>query len=162
MDTIICCHCNKPCQKNPRNKNQKYCSSAVCQQARKNSWERSKLQSDPEYKESRRKQKLAWYKNKPGDRYQSTYRLTHPDYRQANKEKQRPRNREKAKDASVPKIVKTDASAAKSGLEGSWYALIPYGSFKDKKIVKTEALIVQIVDTELYKGANNRKERWKR
>jgi hypothetical protein len=119
----------------------------VCQQARKNSWERSKLQSDPEYKESRRKQKLAWYKNKPGDRYQSTYRLTHPDYRQANKEKQRPRNQKRLENTSVPKIVKTDASGGKSGPEGIWYALIPYSSIDGQKIVKTDVLIVQMVDT---------------
>lgn len=152
MDTILCCHCNKKVQKNPRVKDQRYCSSRPCQQARKNAWERSKLQTDPEYKDSRRQQKLSWYKKTPGDQYQSTYRLTHCDYQQTNRIKQRSRYREKEKDASVPKIVKTDASTGKMELEGTLYVLVPYSSFKGKKIVKTDTLMVKIVDTELYKA----------
>jgi hypothetical protein len=162
MDTFTCCHCHNPHQKSPRHKNQKYCSSRQCQQARKNAWERTKVCTDPGYFERRKAQKKSWYNQRPGDRYQADYRNTHRDYQNSNKEKQRPRNQKRLENASVPKIVKTDASAGKSRLEGSWYALIPYSSINGQKIVKTDALIVQIVDAELYKGVNSHKERWKR
>ncbi len=158
MDTFTCCHCHTPHPKNSRHKTQKYCSSAPCQQARKNAWERSKIKTDPAYKEKRKAQKGKWYKQRPGDQYQAAYRSTHPNYQNSNKAKQRQRNQKRSVDASVSKIVKTDASTAKSELEGSWYALIPYSSFTSQKIVKTDALIVQIVDTGPYKWANTYKE----
>ncbi len=158
MDTFTCCHCHTLHPKNSRHKNQKYCSSPKCQQARKNAWERNKNETDAAYKESRKAQKRKWYKQYPGDQYQANYRSTHPIYQKSNQEKQRQRNQKRLEDASVSKIVKTDASTEKSGLEGSLYALIPYSSFTSQKIVKTDVLIVQMVDTGPLKGLNNYKE----
>ena len=128
MDTFTCRHCQTPHPKNPRHKNQKYCSSPLCQQARKNAWERRRLKADADYKESRKAQKRKWYKQHPGDQYQANYRSTHPIYQNSNREKQRLRNRKRVQDVSVSKIVKTDA------------------------------LIVQMVDTAHLKGVNSYKE----
>lgn len=158
MDTFSCCHCQTSHPKNSRHKNQKYCSSSLCQQARKNAWERRRLKTDADYKESRQAQKRKWYKQQPGDHYQANYRNTHPTYQNSNREKQGLRNRKRAQDASVPKIVKTDASTEKSELKGNWYALIPYSSYTSQKIVKTDVLIVQMVDTAHLKGVNSFKE----
>lgn len=161
MDTFTCCHCHIPHQKNPRHKDQKYCGSRHCQQARKNAWERTKLLTDTEYSERRKARKKSWYNQRPGDRYQADYRGTHLDYQNSNKEKQRSRNQKRLGNASVPKIVKTDASGGKSDVEGSWYALIPYGNYHGEKIVKTDVLIVQMVDTAHFKGINDHKKRRK-
>jgi len=128
MDTFTCYHCHLPHPKNSRHKNQTYCSSPKCQQARKNAWEQNKIKTDAAYRESRKKQKIKWYKHRPGDQYQTDYRKTHPTYQNSNKEKQRLRNRKRVQDASVSKIVKTDA------------------------------LIVQMVDTARYKALNTYKE----
>lgn len=43
----VCCRRIRPV--NPRVKDQEYCGIKSCQQARKNKWQREKLQTDPDY-----------------------------------------------------------------------------------------------------------------
>ncbi len=137
-------------KKNFRNKGvQKYCGLPECQQARKNKWEREKLRNDPAYKAKRRKSKGEWYSNYHGSEYQKKYRETHPGYCKENRRKQVSRNRKRQIPASPPKIVKTDALNPESVTTQGLYVLSPYEKPSNKtgtkKIVKTDALIVQIV-----------------
>jgi hypothetical protein len=61
QSTFICCHCRR--RKNVRLKRpQRYCGSKVCQQARKNKWNRDKNRSDSTYRLKRSSSKKAWYK----------------------------------------------------------------------------------------------------
>ncbi len=145
-----CGHCRRRCKKNPCLKGgQKYCGEKACQQARKNAWERNKLQTDPAYNAKRQASKRKWYKKRPGHKYQSEYRETHPGYCKENRRKQVSRNRKRQIPASPPKIVKTDALNPESVTTQGLYVLSPYEKPSNKtgtkKIVKTDALIVQIV-----------------
>lgn len=144
--TFICHHCHGRHRKNPRLKTpQRYCSAKACQQARKNKWEREKLHNDPAYKAKRRERKKRWYTQFPGDKYQSAYRKRHPDYCKVNRVKQGPRNQKSKLLPQPAKIVKTDTLTRQSLTPERLYILLPYENTEAKKIVKTDALIVQML-----------------
>ena len=143
--TFICQHCHRREKKNPRLKgNQHYCGRAACQQSRKNKWEGDRVKRDPVYRVKRTAAKKRWYRGYPGDRYQSFYRESHPDYVKGNREKQGKRGNQLAGNASVPKIVKTDALSSVSLLPQGLYVLSPYKKTGGKKVVKTDAFIVEL------------------
>ncbi len=150
MSKTFKCHCcHRLHKRNFRNKGiQKYCGLPECQQARKNKWEREKLQNDPAYKAKRQEDKKKWRKKYPADKYQKEYRETHPGYCKENRRKQVLRNR-KRQTPPPQKIVKTDALNPESVTTQELYVLLPYekpsNKTDTKKIVKTDALIVQIV-----------------
>jgi hypothetical protein len=148
--TFVCRHCGNEGRKNPRNKGrQNYCGGTSCQQARKNAWERAKLKHEPGYKAKRTSCKKRWYEtDRQGAAYQAHYRKAHPDYVEQNRKKQLIRNQRVRNDRGSTKIVKTDALASQSVEVQGLYVLIPYGKRKEvEKIVKTDALLVQLVDT---------------
>ena len=124
---------------------QRYCGSRACQQARRNLWEREKLRKDSNYKFKRQADKKKWYSNYPGDKYQSSYRTTHIEYSKTNHEKQSIRNQRRKEMLSLGKIVKTDALTSESITRQGLYVLLPYKKTDQKKIVKTDALIVQML-----------------
>lgn len=148
-----CIHCSKLTRFNPRLKgNQLYCGNRACQQARKNKWEKDKLQKDKSYNTRRKNQKAKWRSNKPCDQYQKQYRESHPQYVITNRDKQRTRNKSRRvlpKASTGQKIVKTDALHPGSLLPGGLYLLQPYCPGTTEKIVKTDALIVAL---ESYQG----------
>lgn len=152
-----CCHCGKRTRSNPRLKvRQKYCGSKSCQQSRKNKWEREKLDKDSLYRQRRTLQKSQWRKNRPSYRYQSFYREGHPDYVDSNRKKQQIRNNHIKKpntEDSVSNIVKTDALTSAPLIRCGLYELLPYKTSLDKNIVKTDALIVELLassDTQKF------------
>lgn len=151
--SFICIHCHRRCKKNPRLKSgQKYCGSPLCQQARKNRWEREKLSKDNQYRDRRRKSKKQWYSHYPGDQYQSVYRHSHPNYLEGNRKKQQKRNESRAIESGSAKIVKTDTLTSESVVRRGLYVLLPYKKTDAEKIVKTDALIVQLLDTPNLEG----------
>jgi len=133
---------------NPRIKShQGYCGSQLCQQARKNLWEREKLKNNPVYHDQRKSQKARWRKHRSGHQYQQQYRKTHPIYEETNRQKQHLRNKKASKIAfenRFQKIVKTDALIAESLVARGLYEILPYKTRPGKKIVKTDSLIVEI------------------
>jgi hypothetical protein len=52
------------CGETTRVKNQRYCGSRTCQQAKKNKWQREKQQTDPDYQANKRESQKAWQKRK--------------------------------------------------------------------------------------------------
>jgi hypothetical protein len=145
---FYCRHCGKRSLKNPRIKgHQGYCGCQVCQQARKNHWERERLKNNPSYYEQRRSQKARWRKHCPAHEYQREYLQDHPSYAETNRKKQLIRNKSASKigfDSYNQKIVKTDALMAGGPVRCGLYEILPYKMRPDKKIVKTDALIVEI------------------
>lgn len=142
--TFKCKHCGKRYRLNPRLKGrQKYCGSPVCQQVRKNAWERYRIKTNRDYKSKRHVSKANWRKHHQ-DEYQRQYRKTHPEYEKMNREKQRIRN----ESASGHQIVKTDTLNSERLVSPGLYALIPYNIVKDEKIVKTDVLIVQLANIQ--------------
>lgn len=145
---FYCCECGKRTRMNPRLKiRQKYCGGKSCQQSRKNKWEREQLRKDPFYHQRRYEQKARWRKSRPAHEYQRFYRESHPDYVKVNLEKQHLRNQNIQKpDSGVYRsnIVKTDALISGKLISCGLYEILPYKMSPGKKIVKTDALIVEL------------------
>lgn len=155
---FTCLHCGTRCLCNVRIKSgQHYCGSRACQQSRKNKWERDKLHSQPSYRSTRDAAKRRWYSTHRGDRYQDSYRQSHPLYVEANRLSQHERNmRRVSVDASVSNIVKTDALNSVSPFTSGFYVILPYTGKDSPKIVKTDALIVELRSCKGLQGFNHR------
>jgi len=144
---IRCLHCNESKRRNLRVKGQKYCGSRGCQQARKNTWERNKLQRDAEYKTLRAASKRQWYQtHHQGSDYQRAYRKSHPDYIESNRLKQRVRAEKGKELATASKIVKTDALSSQMLDKQGVVVIFVQQKTDGKKIVKTDALSSQVLD----------------
>jgi len=145
--TFICAHCGENCLSNIRLKGkQSYCGKKCCQQARKNKWEKERLK-DKGYRNARSAQKSNWRKTKPIDQYQKIYRSTHPSYVKGNREQQKDRNKLQTHRSSpnpTQKIVKTDTLPQEILLSKGLYVLTPYDGKNSPKIVKTDALVVEL------------------
>jgi len=102
MEKIQCTHCRSRLVPNPHMKNQRYCSKIECQRARKASWQRQKLATDPDYQANKRESQSAWRGRNPG--YWRNWRARHPEYVQRNRIRQQDRR---------SRVAKMDASALK-------------------------------------------------
>jgi len=149
---IRCRHCRRRVKSNPRIKEgQHYCGLAACQQARKNSWEQEKNKNDESYRTRRRASKKRRLKEHPGSLYQENYRSAHPDYVQLNRENQVKRNQKRKILSTGAQIVKTDALICERLIPGGLYTIKPYRTDALGKIVKTDAIMVQL--TSLQRNA---------
>jgi len=100
---IRCKHCKRLVPANPRVKNQRYCGSKECQQARKSEWHRKKMKSDPYYAQRQNQSRQRWCdKNRD---YWKNYRNTHTEYADRNRELQKQRDQKRRR-----RCVKMDAS----------------------------------------------------
>ena len=147
--TIKCVHCGRKVKRNPRIKEgQHYCGLAGCQQARKNAWEQEKNKKDGHYRTRRRASKKQWLKEHPGSLYQENYRATHADYVQLNRENQVKRNQKRKIIHAGDQIVKTDALNSERLIPAGLYVIKQYRTDAFGKIVKTDALIVQLTSIQ--------------
>ena len=108
ISTFTCRHCVKSVPRNPRIKNQKYCSEKECQQARMRTWKNIQYKKNSKYRTRSLAGQKVWRSKYPAYQYQRDYRKTHPEYVIRNRELQRKRNRKRQKDQSTM-IVKTHA-----------------------------------------------------
>lgn len=118
----------------PRNRNQNFCSHSACQNARKARWEKSKRQTDPEFRQSRRLSRKKWLENNPG--YWKAYRRHHPEQVRRNRVLQKMRNqRRNAGERAGPlmAIAKTDARKPSPIQLSGMFWLVP-------EIAKTDAV----------------------
>jgi len=132
--TFTCHHCGKTLPRNPRIKKQKYCSSTSCQNARRNTTNKSKAKRDKASHKLRQARNKRWRDRYPAHRYQERYRATHPDYATHNREKQKDRNKKSQKESSSI-IVKTYALSRQPLRDGVYMGF----EVKNEKIVKTYA-----------------------
>lgn len=122
----------------PRNKLQKYCLKIDCQRKRKSKWQKNKLSSDADYRESQADAQKLWREKNSG--YMREYRSRHPAYVKRNREQQRQR-RAAPKEPLLPpqaNVVKMDASSTQIPLISGVYTLLPVG------VVKMDAITVQL------------------
>ncbi len=98
--TRCCACCGEPFEPRPQVPDQAYCSAPECQRARKRQWQRTKLQSDPDYRDNQRSAQQAWSQRNPD--YWRDYRTDCPDYAQRNREQQR--SRDQAQNAGLAKM----------------------------------------------------------
>lgn len=88
-----CACCGKPFEPPPQVPAQAYCSSPVCQRARKRLWQRNKLRSDPDYRVNQRAAQHAWTRRNPT--YWRHYRSTRPECAQRNRRRQQARDQKR-------------------------------------------------------------------
>jgi len=127
-----CLHCGKRFRAHPAVLNQHYCESTDCQKARKSTWQKEKLKSDPDYRENQAAAQRAWRERNRG--YWSAYRKNHQAYRERNRLRQSERNRQRRM------IAKMDERGAQSLVAPGRYRLIPLY----RTIAKMDELIVEI------------------
>ncbi|MEI7291783.1 hypothetical protein WCQ02_06505 [Paraburkholderia tropica] len=115
--------------------NQRYCSLAACQLARRRAWQHERLQTDPDYRANQAKAQAAWRSRHPD--YSRHYRETHPACRDRNRTMQRARN---ARRNSQP-VAKMDASGPFQPLASGFYLLC---DALEESIAKMNAWTVHI------------------
>ena len=74
-----------------RNPEQKYCSRADCQKARKRRWQKMKMQGDKAYRLNQKDAQKRWCEKNPD--YWQNYRKNNSNYTGSNRERQQHRNR---------------------------------------------------------------------
>lgn len=115
-----CAHCKRFFHRNPRVKEQRFCSRRSCQQARKNRWQRDKMARDPDYQAN---QKDAWRGWQERNRdYWKRYRQEHPDYCTRNRLLQTRRD-EKRRQRD---LAKEDALKPIHPIETGMYYVLPW------------------------------------
>ena len=142
--TFRCACCKYIRPRNPRVKNQKYCGAKSCQQARKNKWQRKKLQTDPDYRTDKREIQQSW-RARNSD-YWKQYRDKNPDYCERNCRLQRERDKKRCPDSVIPAsdaeyLAKTDTLSQYLNETTTSYYICPAGS----NLAKKDALEVKIV-----------------
>lgn len=85
-----CVACGQAFDPKPHVANQTYCSSPDCQRARRQNWQRNKLQDDPHYRQNQQSAQQAWSQRNPD--YWRRYRETHPEYVDRNRARQHARD----------------------------------------------------------------------
>ena len=140
ITTFICQHCGQTRQCNPCIKNQKYCSSQACQNARRNLTNKTRARRSSTSRSSRQARNKRWRDKFPAHEYQKKYRENHPDYVQRNRELQNERNKSREK-YPAPMIVKTYALSPQPLQDGVYTGF----EVKSGKIVKTYALMSQML-----------------
>jgi len=118
MDKVRCAHCRCLFVPNHRSKNQRYCSKKECQRARKSSWQRQKLATDPDYKANQRECQKVWCSRNPN--YWQRWRARHPEYGDRNRVLQKVRRSRRRR-----RVAKMDASELNSKIKTGTYYLIP-------------------------------------
>jgi hypothetical protein len=151
---LICKHCDEQKQANIRLKgHQQYCDKPECQRARKAAWQKNRIATDPQYHAQQAEAVRIWRQKKPLDQYQKQYRQNHPEYVQRNRELQKLRNQKHSSRLACLKIVKMDAFHNPPSEKSTSYIMNPYKLDASGKIVKMDALVVQLIDLQqpIYK-----------
>jgi hypothetical protein len=149
--TFICKNCEEEKPANPRLKGkQTYCGDPECQRARKAAWQREKMAKDADYPANKKESNKKWRQDRPAHQYQRQYRQEHPNYVEANRQKQRLRNQKRTTPVAAEKIVKLDALTNQGS---NTYIITPYAKDASGKIVKLDTLLVQLVSFQQDKSS---------
>lgn len=135
MESRRCAACGKsfrPCQ---RVRDQKYCGKEECRRTRRRRWQRGKRQADADYRDNQARAQRGWAEENSA--YWRAYRSGHPDYAQANREKQRQRDgRRRARN-----LAKMDSIGTLSSVPSGTYLLVPQ---EEEKLAKMDSIVVEI------------------
>ena len=139
ISTFTCHHCGKLVPRNPRIKKQKFCSSRACQNTRRYTINKARLNKSSECRCLRQARNKRWRDIYPAHEYQKEYREKHPEYVKRNIELQKGRNTKRKPELSSM-IVKTYALSPQPLQDGLYRGF----EVKSGKIVKTYALLSQM------------------
>jgi len=115
---IRCAHCRRMFYPDPRVRDQRYCSTAVCQRARKSLWQRRKMAADADYRANQRDCQKSWQERHPG--YWRQYRGRRSDYHRANRLLQKHRDQKRR----FRRLAKMDALRRFSLFKAGTYYLV--------------------------------------
>ena len=139
IPTITCHHCGKLVPHNARIKKQKFCSSRVCQNTRRYTTNKARVNKSSKCRSLRQARNKRWRDTHPAHEYQKEYRKKHPEYVKRNSELQKGRNK-KLKPEPSSMIVKTYALSLQPLQDGLYRGF----EIKNGKIVKTYTLMAQM------------------
>jgi hypothetical protein len=106
MEKKWCSSCGIAFEPRAQTPRQTFCPKDECQLARKRLWQRAKRTTDKDYRENQAAAQELWRSTHPD--YWRKYRKEHPDYADANRERQKIRNARRCSTDST--IAKVDAS----------------------------------------------------
>jgi len=122
-----CKSCGRRFARRPQNPDQKYCHRKACQNERRRRWRRQKLTCDPNYRANVTDSQKRWSQNHAD--YWRDYRARHPQYVEANRSRQKARDRLRADLAAVTRtgavLAKSDACTPESDSITVYYELLP-------------------------------------
>jgi hypothetical protein len=130
-----CAGCKAEFRPRPQVPNQTYCPLPKCQRKRRQRWEQTKRQTDPDYRDNQSRAQQAWLERNPD--YYSKYRDDHLNSTERNRKLQQRRNQNR-QDAPIAKM---DVSAQAFPLPSGRYHLTPVAN---DGIAKMDAWIVEI------------------
>jgi hypothetical protein len=96
-----CLCCKRPIIAHPAVANQRYCGDPECQKARKRKWQKEKLAGDPDYRANQAEAQRQWRSRNRS--YWREYRMRNPAYTEANRIRQRERNRRRRAEVGIAK-----------------------------------------------------------
>jgi len=96
ISTFICLHCGGTYLRNPRVKNQKYCSDKECRRANRRAWKKKNYATNKSYLQKCLDSQKAWRARYPACDYQKQYRKKHPEYVNRCRELQKKRYKKTA------------------------------------------------------------------
>jgi hypothetical protein len=135
MEVPRCAACGEGFRPCPRVREQKYCGKEECRRTRRRRWQRTTRQDDADYRDNQERAQRAWVRENGA--YWQAYRSEHPDYAQANREKQRQRDRRRR----AAHLAKMDSIGAFSSVPSGTYLLVPQG---EEKLAKMDSIMVEI------------------
>jgi len=135
MEKRRCAGCGEAFWPRPQVPEQKYCGKPECRRGRRRSWQRAKRQQDADYRDNQARAHRAWAGENSA--YWQAYRAAHPDCAQANREKQRRRDRRRR----AENLAKMDSLKSLSPVPSGTYLLVPQA---EENLAKMDSLMVEI------------------
>ncbi|HEX8010530.1 MAG TPA: hypothetical protein VF814_06290 [Casimicrobiaceae bacterium] len=135
MECKPCACCGQAFRPHPQVPEQRFCSAAACQRARKRLWQQAKRASDEDYRLNQARAQAAWVARHPD--YWQRYRRQHPEYCERNRLAQRQRDRRRAE---AP-LAKMDACGREALIRSGTYRLCPVAA---GDLAKMDAWTVEI------------------
>ena len=132
-----CAACGEAFRPCPRVRDQKYCGKAECRRMRRRRWQRAKRQADADYRDNQARAQRGWAGENSA--YWQGYRSEHAHYVQANREKQRERDRRRA--AKGSSLAKMDSIGPFSSVPSGTYLLVPQ---REENLAKMDSIMVKL------------------
>lgn len=115
MEKRWCSACGDTFEPRTQAPRQSYCSKAACQRTRKRLWQRTKRQTDDDYRENQALAQEGWRRAHPD--YWRQYRQAHPDYTEANRRQQKDRNaRRNDRETTIANVDATPLGSLVTGI----------------------------------------------
>jgi hypothetical protein len=140
MEGRRCAACGRAFRLCPRVRDQKYCGDEKCRRARRRRWQEAKRQGDADYRENQGRAQRAWAGENSA--YWRIYRVQHPEYAQADRERAKQQQRDRRRRAGEGSgFAKMDSTPAISFVPSGTYLLVPQD---EKKFAKMDSILVKI------------------